>query len=184
MCQRSVLHCCALSVPTSSLEVQQPTEVRATTPARGIRIWTPVTPTCRVIERRLCDASVVRMRFASGLRLASFALPSIGFAACGGSSDVSLVGVVESRPGVLEFATSCAEDVSVQVEETVNEVRISHVVGTAIDGDCQADVFVQLDAPLGGRNVVVNGERWVELSSTCPPGSLGPPILTEEVPTC
>jgi hypothetical protein len=124
------------------------------------------------------------MRFASGLRLASLTLPSIGFGACGGSSDVSLVGVVESRPGVLEFATSCAEDISVQVEETVNDVRISHVIGTAIDGDCRGDLFVQLEAPLGGRNVVVNGERWAILSSTCPLGSLGPPIHTEEVPTC
>lgn len=62
---------------------------------------------------------------------------------------MSLVALIETRPSVLEFSTSCAENVSVEVEETVEEVRISDVKGTAIDGGCGGSIFVQLEAPCG-----------------------------------
>lgn len=113
-------------------------------------------------------------------RVTSLTLASAGLAACSGSGDVSLLGLIEIEPGVLEFSTSCADDdVEVQVEESDDAVRISDARGTSIDGDCLGSVFVELETPLDGRAVVVDGERWVQVAS-CPDGYLGPPDLTEE----
>lgn len=118
------------------------------------------------------------------LRAARLALAFVGVVACGGSDDVSLDAVYVQGPRELAFSTSCAEDVSVEVEETTTEVRISDVTGAAIDGDCLGSLDVQLEAPLEGRTVVVNGERWVDLKPTCPLGSIGPPDLTKDEPMC
>jgi hypothetical protein len=117
------------------------------------------------------------------VKVLAIILAIAGLVACGDSDDVELIGVIESRPGVLEFMTSCAEEVSVHVEESADEVRISDVVGSPIDGDCGGGVVVELDAPLDGRAVVVDGERWKELAATCPVGRIGPPEQQEE-PRC
>lgn len=107
-------------------------------------------------------------------------LASTALAACG--AQVSLLALDEVQPGVLEIAATCADDVSVKVEETTSEVRITDVTGVPIDGDCGGGVTVELEAPLGDRDVVVNGERWVRLAPSCPWGSIGPTDLDERCP--
>ncbi len=103
---------------------------------------------------------------------------------CGEADEVTLIALTETRPGVLEIATSCAEDVSVRVEETSEEVRISDVAGSAIDGDCAGSVVVDLEARLNERAVVVEGVAWTNLAATCPLGAIGPADLHERTPSC
>ncbi|MDQ3782080.1 MAG: hypothetical protein M3349_03975, partial [Actinomycetota bacterium] len=107
-------------------------------------------------------------------------LAFLGLAACGFGRQVTLLAVADSRPDGIEIVTTCADGVSVAVEETRDEVRITDVAGIAINGDCLGSVVVELEAPLGERDIVVNGELWIELPPDCPWGFVGRPRgLTE-----
>lgn len=124
------------------------------------------------------------MKMKVSMKVIAVALAPVGLAVCGLGDQVSLVAVTEVRPGLLAFAASCSDEISVEVEETSEEVHITDVVGNAIDGDCLGGVTVELEAPLGRRDVVVGDERWIQLSQDCSWGSIGPPNLGDRVQGC
>ncbi len=64
------------------------------------------------------------------------------------------------------MATSCSDDVEVQIEESATEVAVRIVGGEAIDGDCGGSVVATLEAPLGDRSIVVDGDQWI-IRSDC-----------------
>lgn len=102
---------------------------------------------------------------------------------CGGGGGVEPYGLNETEPGVLQLFTSCAQDLSVDVDQTADEVRISDVDGESIDGDCLGAIEIELTAPLEGRRVAVHGERWVELPAACG-WSIGHPDLGDRFGGC
>ncbi|MDW3216738.1 MAG: hypothetical protein R8G01_22300 [Ilumatobacteraceae bacterium] len=114
--------------------------------------------------------------------LAAAALPVV-VTACAGNG-VDALAMIETEPGILELTTTCADGLSADVEEAVDEVRITDLQGDAIDGDCNGLLRIELTAPLQDRQVVVGGERWVDLPATCPWGVIGPPDLGERLESC
>lgn len=103
--------------------------------------------------------------------------------ACSGNGAEPLA-LTEIEPGVLELTTTCADALSADVEETVKEVRISDVRGELIDGDCLGVLKIRLDAPLNGRVVIVDRNRWVDLPSTCGWGAIGRADLGDRSKFC
>lgn len=68
--------------------------------------------------------------------------------------------VLETRP--------CAEPGDATVAESGAEVRIDAVSrGDAVDGDCNGVVHIELDAPIGDRDVFVDGEPWIRIDDGC-----------------
>jgi hypothetical protein len=108
---------------------------------------------------------------------------AVALSACSGNGAEPLA-LTEIEPGVLELTTTCADALSADVEETVEEVRISDVRGEFIDGDCVGVLKIRLDAPLNGRAVIVDGDRWVDLPSTCGWGAIGPADLGDRSRFC
>lgn len=87
--------------------------------------------------------------------------------------------------GDLELVLVCSERLSAAVTETESEIRIDGIEGDAMFGDdCEGVLPLRLDAPIGGRSVVVEGERWVELAESCPWGFLGPATLGDRLDSC
>ena len=87
-------------------------------------------------------------------------------AACG--NDALEPSDIEELPdGTYMLYTPCADDVSAVVTESDSEIRIDDVRGEALDGDCLGGLQLDLDAPIGGRVVVVNGDRWVRIDANC-----------------
>lgn len=106
-----------------------------------------------------------------------------GAAAC--SNDrVEPLAVTEVEPGVIELTTTCADGLHGEAKELADRVRIDQLEGDVIEGDCLGLLRIELDAPIGDRHVVVNGEQWVDLPETCPWGVTGPPDLGERLASC
>lgn len=69
---------------------------------------------------------------------------------------------------VIELRACTRDDVRATVVETATEVRVEDVTGTVLRGDdCGGVLLVRLVAPLGERDLVVAGERWVPFDGTC-----------------
>lgn len=86
--------------------------------------------------------------------------------ACGsGGVEPSEIG--ELPDGTYVLYTNCAADVSAVVTEGDREIRVDDVRGDAVDGDCLGAVPLDLGAPIGEREVVVNGDRWVRIDDDC-----------------
>ena len=119
------------------------------------------------------------MRVTRGLLrvIASSAL-WVSVAACSGER-IEPLALSELQPGVIELTTTCADGLHADTEETTDQVRIDRFEGDAIDGDCVGLLRIELNAPIGDREVVVDGERWADLPATCPWGSIGPTDLGE-----
>ncbi len=100
------------------------------------------------------------------------------------SNGIDALALTETEPGVLALTTSCADGLSADIEETVDEVSISGLQGNVIDGDCAGVLRIELSAPLEGRQVVVGGERWIGLPATCPWGLIGPSDLGDRLESC
>ena len=99
-------------------------------------------------------------------------------AGCAHEPNVELLAATIGKDDhLLSFTTSCADDLSIEVAETNDVVSVSELEGTPIDGDCAGGITVELSAPLGERALVVAGEMWVPLESTCPLGNWGPQNL-------
>jgi hypothetical protein len=104
-------------------------------------------------------------------------------AACS-SDGVEPLALTETEPGVLELTTTCADGLSADVEESVDEVRIKDLGGESIDGDCAGLLRITLESPLNDRFVIVDGDRWVDLPATCPWGLIGPSDLGDRLDSC
>lgn len=87
-------------------------------------------------------------------------------AACGGDG-VEPSDIAELPDGTYVLYTNCADEVSAVVTESDGEIRVDEVRGDVVDGDCVGAVPLDLDAPIGARAVVVNGDRWVRIDANC-----------------
>jgi len=65
------------------------------------------------------------------------------------------------------LSTPCAETVSADVAESNTEIRVDDICGDALDGDCFGVVPLDLDAPIGEREVIVNGDTWMRIDANC-----------------
>jgi adenosine/AMP kinase len=97
-------------------------------------------------------------------RAARVAAGAVALVSCGGSDPVTILQIVEEAPGVISFATSCAENVEVTVEESADLVAVVDVVGDSIDGDCGGFATVELDRPIGDRSILVGNDEWQVLA--------------------
>lgn len=97
---------------------------------------------------------------------------------------IDALGLRETESGLVELVTTCANDLTAKIEESGDELRVTEIEGEPVDGDCEGVLVVQLGAPLGGRQVIVEGEPWVELPPGCPWGELGPPDLGDRNERC
>jgi hypothetical protein len=96
-------------------------------------------------------------------------------AGCAHNPKVELLAAsIGENTRLLSFATSCAEELTIGVEETNDVVRVSEFDGKPIDGDCLGGITVELSAPLGKRSLVIGSEIWAPLEPTCPLGNWGP----------
>lgn len=87
--------------------------------------------------------------------------------------------------GDLELVLACSERLSFALIETESEIRIDGIEGAVLSGDdCEGVVPLMLDAPIGDRAVVVEGNRWVELAESCPWGFIGPATLGDRLASC
>lgn len=91
----------------------------------------------------------------------------------------------ENDVGELELVLECSRHLSADVTETPSEIRIDGIEGAVLSGDdCEGVVPLMLDAPIGDRAVVVEGNRWVELAESCPWGFIGPATLGDRLDRC
>lgn len=97
--------------------------------------------------------------------------------ACG-SPQVDPVQLVETGDRTAVLETTCpdesADDPVARVVESGDEVRLGDVTGTRDGGDCLGAIRVELDAPIGDRAVVVEGEEWVRIDDDCSRAVFGP----------
>ena len=91
---------------------------------------------------------------------------TLAAAACG-SNGVEPSDIAELPDGTYMLYTNCADEFSAVVTESDSEIRVDEVRGDAVDGDCVGAVPLDLDAPIGAREVVVNGDRWVRIDANC-----------------
>ena len=90
-------------------------------------------------------------------------------------------GVPVTEAQELHLATTCAEEVTATLTETVEEVQIGDIEGDALgtgrDGpDCQGGVTLNLSEPIGDRTVVVDEATWrLFQGSGCLDGRFAPP---------
>lgn len=99
--------------------------------------------------------------------------------ACG-SDGVEPSDIEELPDGTFVLYTPCAADVSAVVTESDSEVRVDDIRGDALDGDCLGAVPLDLDAPVGDREVVVNGDRWVRIDANCELAVFAPDDVAEK----
>lgn len=119
------------------------------------------------------------------IRGATLAVAVVLVFACSSSSpEVSLRTIASIADGQLEFSTTCAENVAIQIQESDTEVRVVGVSGDSIDGDCSGSGVAPLRAPLGDRTVVVDDAVWVSLAPGCPLGVIGPESIKNENVQC
>lgn len=91
---------------------------------------------------------------------------------------------IELEPELL-FVTSCADEVEATVTESADEIVIDDVTGDPIEGDCLGSFPLVLEAPIGDRAVVVEGDRWQRLASPdCPDVEYIAPPGFDLSPTC
>jgi hypothetical protein len=103
----------------------------------------------------------------------TFGLWSVGHRIMDIDVDPLRIGVVSETE--LQVLVSCAEDVTVEVSETANAVRIDDVGGRAIDGDCLGETRIRLSRPLGERRVFVEGKEWERDRQLCESDGFRPP---------
>lgn len=86
-----------------------------------------------------------------------------------GDGDATPYALTQIRDGSYVLETRpCAETGDATVVETASEVRIADITrGDAIDGDCNGSVAIELDMPIGDRDLFVNGEPWIRIDDEC-----------------
>jgi hypothetical protein len=90
----------------------------------------------------------------------------LSLVACGGDSlEPSDIG--ELPGGTYVLYTPCAQNVSADVAESDTEIRVDDIRGDVLDGDCLGAVPLDLDAPIGERKVIVNGDTWMRIDANC-----------------
>lgn len=104
---------------------------------------------------------------------------TLSAAACG-NDGVQPSEIEELPDGTYMLYTPCADDVSAVVTESGSDVRVDDIRGDALDGDCLGAVPLDLDAPVGDREVIVNGDRWVRIDANCELAEYAPDDVAEK----
>lgn len=109
-------------------------------------------------------------------------------AACGWpTDDVSYYGAIEDESGRLSvlLAVCTIGEVTAEVTETAGAVRVDEVSAEVTDDDCAGALQIDLDAPLGDRVLIVEGEQWIPFEGTCDRRvTLVPPDIPEWFTDC
>lgn len=81
--------------------------------------------------------------------------------------------VIQTDDGSMMVVTACAENVTVDIEIDGEVARID-VSGDSVDGDCDGSAFAPDQPILDGREVVVDGNQWVQMENDCGFIAFGP----------